>query len=58
MPEGRDKFCKLIQYQTRFWMAQTADSNPELSKQFRGMFSTLQLTHREHGHRTQAVPSV
>jgi Peroxisomal biogenesis factor 11 (PEX11). len=37
--EGRDKFCKTIQYASRFLMWATQDKNKELSARFKGLFS-------------------
>jgi peroxin-11B len=36
--EGRDKFCKAIQYASRFITWTTLTSNPEVSKRFNGLF--------------------
>ena len=36
--EGRDKFCKAIQYLCRILKYQTMNSNKELSQRFNGLF--------------------
>ena len=40
--EGRDKFCKAIQYASRFLMWASLTQNKQLSDKFKGLFSKIE----------------
>ena len=45
--EGRDKFCKLIQYQSRFWQSVLAKSgNKEASQNVNTLFRQMQTSRK------------
>ena len=39
MVEGRDKFCKAVQYASRFLAYNLKDSNDDLAERFKGLMS-------------------
>jgi hypothetical protein len=45
--EGRDKFCKLIQYQSRFWKTVVGKSgNKELASRIEMLFKNMQTARK------------
>ena len=67
--EGRDKFCKMIQYGSRFIKYQADGKNQDVHNAFKGLFGKYMLLLgmvltgrltccREHGHCEKVVPLV